>query len=175
MFADRVIVATGSSPLGHQILKGLGHTIVNPVPSLFSFIVKENKDKALSDLAGASVSYARIKLLLDKDFVRSAEGKALGLSRPSVVKALSTEGPLLITHQGLSGPAVLRLSSFGARVMASLKYQFDIEVKSYGLSLEGTSAIWPDGQRHSQSSSKIYNTYATFLRMSSSIDGSNPF
>ena len=164
--ADRVIVATGSSRLGHDMLKTLGHTIVAPAPSLFSFVVKG--DEALVALAGASVVNARIKLVIDRDFANSDEGKSMGLLRSHVVKSLTTEGPILVTHQGLSGPAVLRLSSFGARVMAAMRYKFDVEVNwLHGLSLE-REAVFNAlmEERNQQPTNKVSNFYPRFMKVS---------
>jgi predicted Rossmann fold flavoprotein len=90
---DRLLLATGSSPAGHRLATSLGHRIVPPVPSLFTFTVK---DQALRALAGVSVDSAELTLALEE------------------AKPLKQVGPLLITHWGLSGPAVLKLSAFGA-------------------------------------------------------------
>lgn len=98
---DRVLLATGSSHIGYQIAKALGHQIEPPVPSLFTFNVL---DRRLRDLAGVSVN-AQLRLSLD--------GKT----------QLEQSGPLLITHWGLSGPAVLKLSAWGARVLHDYQYQ----------------------------------------------------
>ena len=96
--AHKVMIATGSSTAMWSILERLGHTITPPVPSLFTFNVK---DARLKDLLGLSVPNAEI----------SVENTSLKAS-----------GPLLITHWGLSGPAILRLSAWGARVLADKKY-----------------------------------------------------
>ena len=98
---DRVLLATGSSHIGYQIAKSLGHQIEPPVPSLFTFNVLDSK---LRDLAGVSVN-AQLRLSLD--------GKT----------QLEQSGPLLITHWGLSGPAVLKLSAWGARMLHDCRYQ----------------------------------------------------
>lgn len=98
---DRVLLATGSSHIGYQIAKSLGHQIEPPVPSLFTFNVLDSK---LRDLAGVSVN-AQLRLSLD--------GKT----------QLEQSGPLLITHWGLSGPAVLKLSAWGARMLHDSRYQ----------------------------------------------------
>lgn len=102
--ADIVIYTTGSSPKSLKIIENLGHKIVDPVPSLFTFNIK---DDLLKDLMGTSFENAEIR-----------------------IPSLKTEesGPLLITHWGLSGPAVLKISAWEARQLAQLKYHFDIEV-----------------------------------------------
>jgi hypothetical protein len=106
--ADRVMVATGSSEAMWKILAGLGHTIVEPVPSLFTFNVK---DPRLRDLAGVSVPQAAV--LVDGT-------------------KLQAHGPLLVTHWGLSGPAILRLSAWGARDLARMDYRFAIKINWLG-------------------------------------------
>ncbi len=98
---DRILLATGSNPLGYQIAQDLGHTIEPPVPSLFTFNIL---DKHLKELAGISANPVQLKLLIAK-------------------KTLEQTAPLLITHWGLSGPAVLKLSAWGARVLHDCKYQ----------------------------------------------------
>ena len=104
-FAKKIMVAAGSSTAVWDSLKTLGHRIIEPVPSLFTFNIK---DARLENLLGLSVPKAKIKV--------------------AGVKNLSSEGPLLITHWGLSGPAILRLSAWGARILAEKKYQFTIIV-----------------------------------------------
>jgi flavoprotein, HI0933 family len=96
---DRVILATGSNPSGFKWAKHLGHTIESPVPSLFTFNIS---DRRIEDLAGVSVANAKVKL---------PEAK------------LEQSGPLLITHWGLSGPAVLKLSAWGARFLHDRHYR----------------------------------------------------
>lgn len=102
--ANYVLIATGSSPKMFPIIKSLGHKIITPVPSLFTFNIK---DKRLIDNMGLSVPYGRIKVLGTK---------------------LESQGSILITHWGLSGPAILKLSAWGALELHQKKYQFDIEV-----------------------------------------------
>ncbi|MBD2559432.1 MULTISPECIES: BaiN/RdsA family NAD(P)/FAD-dependent oxidoreductase [Nostoc] len=99
---DRLLLATGSSPVGYKIARDLGHKIEPPVPSLFTFNIVDQK---LRDLAGVSVNPAQLRL--------SGGGKS----------QLQQTGPLLITHWGLSGPAVLKLSAWGARVLHESRYQ----------------------------------------------------
>ncbi|MCV9385813.1 NAD(P)/FAD-dependent oxidoreductase [Reichenbachiella ulvae] len=100
---DRVIVSTGGSPKssGYDWLRELGHAIVEPVPSLFTFNIPT--EKKLIALSGTAVPKATVKIQGSK---------------------LVEQGPLLITHWGLSGPAVLKLSAWGARQLAEMDYQF---------------------------------------------------
>jgi len=96
---DRILLATGSSPAGFKWAKNLGHTIEPPIPSLFTFNIS---DARLQDLAGVSVGNARVQLPGAK---------------------LEQTGPILMTHWGLSGPAVLKLSAWGARFLHDCRYQ----------------------------------------------------
>lgn len=102
--ADRLLVTPGSNPGIWRMLAELGHSIVEPVPSLFTFNIQ---DERLAELAGLSVPWAALRI----------DGQRL-----------AAEGPLLITHWGLSGPAVLRLSAWGARELAALDYRFFLHV-----------------------------------------------
>ena len=101
--ADKVVLATGSSDSGYRIAKDFNHTIVKPVPSLFTFTLGKEVEEGgvFADLAGISVEDAAIKV--------SIENPDGGKKK----KWLEERGPLLITHKGLSGPGVLRLSAFG--------------------------------------------------------------
>lgn len=101
--ADRVLIATGGG--GCDIAAQLGHTIAAPVPSLFTFRIA---DPMLDGLAGVSVPRVRIRV-------------------PGDLK-LDETGPVLITHWGLSGPAVLRLSAWGARFFHDADYATAITV-----------------------------------------------
>ena len=107
---DKVIVCTGGSPKlsGLDWLKSSGHKIEKPVPSLFTFNIL---NKRITQLMGLSVPNALV----------SIEGTKL-----------KNTGPLLITHWGLSGPAVLKLSSIGARILACKNYNFKISVSWCG-------------------------------------------
>jgi predicted Rossmann fold flavoprotein len=100
----KIVVATGSNPKIWKLLEGLGHTIVPPVPSLFTFDIK---DERINDIPGV--------------VAKNVEVKVVGTD-------LVSEGPLLITHVGLSAPAILKLSAFGALELAKLNYNFDIEI-----------------------------------------------
>lgn len=99
---DRLLLATGSSLAGYKIAKELGHDIQSPVPSLFTFNIA---DPQLRELAGISVNSVNVKL--------SGTGK----------NPLQQTGSLLITHWGVSGPAVLKLSAWGARILHENRYQ----------------------------------------------------
>jgi predicted Rossmann fold flavoprotein len=103
--SDRLLLATGSSPSGWKWAKSCGHQIVPPVPSLFTFQIS---DPRLQDLAGVSVRNVKVKLPL------SGKNK------------LEQIGPLLITHWGASGPAILKLSAWGARELHDLHYQTNL-------------------------------------------------
>ena len=119
---DRLIVATGSSRGGYDMVKKLGHQIIDPLPSLFSFKID---DKFLHDMAGVSVQRSTVKLIIPKDFQK---GPNKHLARPQSLPLFTQKGPLLVTHQGMSGPAILRLSAYGARITAALKYKFEVEI-----------------------------------------------
>lgn len=112
--ADRVLVTTGGAPKpeSYAWLSQLGHTLEQPVPSLFTFNIP---DKALHELAGIAVPQASVRIETTK---------------------LNYEGPLLITHWGLSGPAVLKLSAFGARWIHEQQYRFSIQVRWVSLGQE---------------------------------------
>ncbi len=103
---DRLLIATGSNPLGHRWAKNLGHKIEHSVPSLFTFNLK---DPRLTGLAGVSVSNAKVRLGTGKN-------------------KLEQNGALLITHWGVSGPAILKLSAWGARFLHELKYNSSLQI-----------------------------------------------
>jgi len=106
--ADAVIVTAGASPRVWNMISALGLKIVEPVPSLFTFNIKDER-------------------------ILGLEGLSVGDSSVAVVGTkLKTEGPLLVTHWGMSGPGILRLSAWGAKDLAELQYQFDIEVNWTG-------------------------------------------
>ena len=117
-FADYVVFSTGSSPKAFKILEKLGHQIIAPVPSLFTFNIK---NEILKDLMGTSFQYVDIEI-------------------PKL--NLEESGSLLITHWGLSGPAILKLSAWGARELAALKYQFEIIVNFIGTTSEDALEIF---------------------------------
>jgi predicted Rossmann fold flavoprotein len=108
-----LIMTSGSNPKIWEMLQNLGHSIIEPVPSLFTFNIKDSRIK---DLMGVS-ALASVKV---KNLTR-------GKAELSGAK-LEASGPLLITHWGMSGPGILRLSAWGARELANKKYQFAIIV-----------------------------------------------
>jgi len=102
----QLLFATGSDSFVQELIVSLGHHLSAPVPSLFTFNIA---DQRLADLAGLSVSSAGLRLVTD--------------SATEKVPVTPQQGPLLITHWGLSGPAALRLSAWGARWLHEQKYQ----------------------------------------------------
>lgn len=104
--AKKLLIATGSDSRTREIVKSLGHSIEEPVPSLFTFNVK---DKRIEGLAGVSVESATLKM-----------------------DAIMQSGPMLITHRGLSGPAVLRVSAWGARILHEKTYRAPLIVNWLG-------------------------------------------
>ena len=102
--ADKLVIAAGSSKKIWDISKELNHTIIPTVPSLFTFNIK---DERIVDLGGVSVPNATVKINGTK---------------------LENNGPLLITHWGMSGPAVLKLSAFGARILADKNYKYSVSI-----------------------------------------------
>lgn len=103
-----VLIASGSNPKVWQQLADLGHRIVPPVPSLFTFNIKS---PILKDLMGRSVPHAQVKI---------------------VGTHWEAEGPMLITHWGLSGPGILKLSAWAARDLHERTYEFIIEINWLG-------------------------------------------
>ena len=103
---DRVILATGGAAGGggHALAAGLGHSIEPPVPSLFTFRIR---DPRLEGLSGLSVTDAGTEV----------QGTRL-----------RERGPVLVTHDGLSGPGILRLSAWGARELAQANHRFTLGV-----------------------------------------------
>ena len=101
--AEKLMIASGSNPKMWNLLEKLGHSTVSAVPSLFTFNIK---DPRINGLAGIA-TLAEVKV----------EGEKL-----------ESQGPLLITHWGMSGPAILKLSAWGARELNALNYQFQIKV-----------------------------------------------
>lgn len=110
---DKVLIASGSSKMAYAWAEKLGHRLVEPMPSLFTFNVK---DTNLRELAGVSVPHAVVRLVSPLPKRRTKED------------GLEQTGPILFTHWGLSGPAILRLSAFSARLLFDSNYQAEIEI-----------------------------------------------
>lgn len=120
---DKVIVATGGSPKrsGFDWLEKPGHEIVEPVPSLFTFNMPK---ESVTDLMGVVADNALVSIQGTK---------------------LKSQSPLLVTHWGMSGPAILKLSAFGARTLSKMNYQFNIQVNWIGEpNYEKTSEVLRD-------------------------------
>lgn len=117
----RLLLATGSHPQGHQFAKAFGHTVQDLVPSLFTFNIPNSP---LHDLAGISVPQATVTIV-DSPFIQT--------------------GPLLITHWGFSGPAVLKLSAFGARWLHDRGYKAQVRIQWLPMRLEAVQSqlrVW---------------------------------
>lgn len=98
---DKLVLATGSNPKIWEMLQTFGHVVINPVPSLFTFNIKDSRIKELPGVT----AHVTVKVKDTK---------------------LAATGPLLITHWGMSGPAILKLSAWGARILNDKNYQFTI-------------------------------------------------
>lgn len=109
---QKLVIATGSNPKIWNLLQELGHSVSSPVPSLFTFNIKDNRIK---DIPGVVAKNVSVKV---------------------VDSNLETEGPLLITHWGMSAPSILKLSAFGALELAKRNYKFSIEVNFVNLNYE---------------------------------------
>ena len=115
--ADFVLLATGGSAAGHRMAGELGHTVLPGVPSLFSF--KVDAAEELAHLAGVSVASCDARLAVPV-------GGGAGTAGFSLVRQRGF--PLLLTHRGISGPLVLRLSAFGARLLHDAGYVAALEI-----------------------------------------------
>lgn len=107
LVADKLLIAAGGNPKPEffKWIQETGHTIEPPIPSLFTFNLPQHP---LKELSGISMPDATVKIIGSK---------------------LEYKGPLLITHWGFSGPAILKLSAYGAKYLADLQYHFKIHVK----------------------------------------------
>lgn len=140
--ADFLIYSTGSSPKSLKIIENLGHKIIDLVPSLFTFNIK---DDLLKDLAGTSFEMAETS-----------------------IPKLKTEesGPLLITHWGLSGPAILKISAWEAINLANVKYNFEIEVNFISKDMDDAEELFQNfkqsNPKKTVGSSKIFDVTNRF-------------
>lgn len=128
-----LMIATGSDQRMWDHLESSGHTIVKPVPSLFTFNIK---NPLLHELMGSSVLRTKVSIPKLK---------------------LHAEGPMLITHWGLSGPAILKLSAWGARQLFDVNYQFDISVNWIDVENEIESIEWWEKATAEHRAKKVYN------------------
>ena len=133
---DKVVVATGGSPKteGLNWLKSLGHKIVHPFPSLFTFNMPNEEIKTLQ---GLSVQNAIVRIQGTK---------------------LMQDGPLLITHWGMSGPAILKTSAWGARDLANLNYEFKVMINWAGISNEDDVRILLNRHCYNYDKKKLENS-----------------
>ena len=107
LLTKKLLISTGGHSSGHRLAESLGHQIIKPVPSLFSFSCKDEK---LKECRGVGVKNVYLEVSLNnKDF--------------------KTQGDLLVTHWGFSGPGILRLSSEAARYLYEEKYKFKLRIK----------------------------------------------
>jgi len=109
---DKILVATGSSPVGYRLAKSLGHSITDLAPSLFSFKLE---DPLLHGLAGTSFKTAAVHIKVE-----------------NVKKNFVQKGSILVTHWGLSGPAILKISAWAARELKKNNYQGKLVVNWLG-------------------------------------------
>ncbi|MGZ4156949.1 MAG: NAD(P)/FAD-dependent oxidoreductase, partial [Bacteroidia bacterium] len=132
---DKLIIATGGNPkdAAYEWLRRLGNSIIKPVPSLFTFNIPNNK---ITELMGVSVPLAKVKVAGTK---------------------LETEGPLLITHWGMSGPAILKASAWGARILSELNYNFTALINWLPKHTEEKLRIEFNNQREENPSKTIIN------------------
>lgn len=140
--ADFVIYTTGSSPKSLKMIENLGHKIIDLVPSLFTFNIK---DDLLKDLLGTSFEMAETS-----------------------IPKLKTEesGPLLITHWGLSGPAILKISAWEAINLAKVKYNFEIQVNFISKDIDDAEELFQNfkqsNPKKSIGQSKIFDVTNRF-------------
>lgn len=134
-FARKVLVATGGSPKteAYNFIRMLGHTIVAPIPSLFTF---NDSEKKFADLMGVSVPDAEVRIATTK---------------------FRNRGPLLVTHWGLSGPAVIRLSAWAAEYLYTVHYHFTALVSWIGPASEEGIREFLQAQKGLRGKQKIYS------------------
>ena len=114
LLTKKLLISTGSHPSGYRLAESLGHQIIKPVPSLFSFSCK---DKKLKDCIGVAIKNVYLEIKVNK-------------------KLFKSQGDLLITHWGFSGPGILKLSSEAARHLYEEKYNFTLFIKWTNLDFE---------------------------------------
>jgi predicted Rossmann fold flavoprotein len=131
--SQNVLITTGGNPNleSYNWIASLGHTIVPPIPSLFTF---NDSEKKFADLMGVSVTNAEVKIAGTK---------------------LSQTGPLLITHWGLSGPAVIKLSAWAAEALFQKKYSFTALVSWIGAVKENEVVSYLADQKMERKKQKV--------------------
>lgn len=134
VYADVLCIAAGGFPKPAQYdwIRKLGHSVSTPVPSLFTFNIPQNQ--RLKELMGISVEKAAVRIQKT---------------------SFQYEGPVLITHWGLSGPAVLKLSAFAARELAEMQYRFTISINWLPQTHENALLEQLRSIRHQRSRQKI--------------------
>lgn len=136
----KLLFATGGDRKSLDLIRKLGHTIADPVPSLFTFNIK---DKRIDGLAGLSVDDVILKM-----------------------DSLTTRGPLLITHWGMSGPAVLRLSAWGARILFDKKYASTLTVNWLGnYKLDSTLEVLQRNKDWHENARKKVSAHSAFSQI----------
>lgn len=152
--ADFVVYATGSSPKSLKILENLGHKIVDCVPSLFTFNIN---DDLLKDLPGTSFENSEIYIPKLK---------------------FEESGALLITHWGISGPAVLKISAWQARALCDLNYQFEIEINFISKTVQEAEEIFYEFKKNNLQKkigqSKIFDITNRFWNKILQLSNINP-
>ncbi|AWX44054.1 uncharacterized protein HME9304_01054 [Flagellimonas maritima] len=117
-----LILATGSNPKIWKQLESIGHTIIAPVPSLFTFNITDERIKGIQGIS----AYATAMIPPKKIFSSKINVKIKsGIKQEPI---LESDGPVLITHWGLSGPAILKLSAWGANILHDYNYNFRIDI-----------------------------------------------
>jgi predicted Rossmann fold flavoprotein len=145
--AERLVLATGSHPSGHRVAVSLGHSLVPPLPSLFTLALAA---PPLTALAGVAMDPVVLELLPPEGMSASpGAGPSSGRGRGRAT-AHRQSGPVLITHWGLSGPATLRLTAFAARDLRAWGYRGCLRVDwSGGLPAAELEALF-ERARHEQ-------------------------
>lgn len=143
--SKKILIATGgsSNKIAYEFIARLGHTILNPIPSLFTF---NDSEKKFADLMGISVPSAEVKIAGTK-FLQ--------------------QGPLLITHWGLSGPATIKLSAWAAEFLHNVNYEFTALVSWIGFVKEDDVRTQLENLKNSKSKQKIMTNplFAVPLRL----------
>ena len=134
-FSKKLLISTGGNPSGYKLASALGHQIIKPIPSLFSFTCKEN---FLKECSGVSVRNLDFKILINGN-------------------SFSSKGDLLITHWGFSGPGILKLSSIAAREIYDIRYKFKLNIQWSRLSYSELNEKL-NQLRQFNGKSNLYNT-----------------